>query len=77
MIAPSAIHPLAELFRREAERIEAHDAREDELYRQLDQILPDDLRRKLLRSIRRFDEERVVAEISLISWAAQVHPSAD
>ena len=73
---PAALR-LAQLFREEADRVEAHHEREDEVYRTLDRYLSAAVRRRLLAQIRRFDGPRIAAEIALIAWASQIHPSAD
>lgn len=73
----AAAHRLSELFRAEADRVEQHHEREDDVYRALDRYLSAATRKRLLASIRRFDGPRIAAEIGLISWASQIHPSAD
>ncbi len=73
---PAALR-LSELFRREADRVEQHHEREDDVYRSLARYLSPAVRRRLLGEIRRFDGPRIAAEIDLIAWASQVHPSAD
>ncbi len=73
---PAALR-IARLFREEADRVEQHHEREDEVYRTLDRYLSAAVRRRLLGQIRRFDGPRIAAEIALIAWASQIHPSAD
>lgn len=69
---------LARLFREEARRLEAEAEWEEEnLPAHLDRWLPRTTQGRLLREIRAFDTARVAAEIDLISWASQVHPSSD
>lgn len=69
---------LANLFRDEADRIDRHQAREVEgLDDRLDAWLSPDRRRQLLAEMRAFDSARVDAEVALVSWAAQIHPSSD
>lgn len=68
---------LAELFRAEADRVDQHHEHEDEVYRSIDRYLTPAVRKRLLGEIRRFDGPRIAAEIGLIAWASQIHPSAD
>lgn len=69
---------LANLLRDEADRIDRHQAREVEgLDDRLEEWLPADRRAELLREIRAFDASRVDAEVALVSWASQIHPSSD
>ena len=76
-LAPAARQNLASLLRAEAERFEEHHAREDDAYRRIDRWIPAGERTRILAEIRAFDASHVSAEIALISWAAQAHPSAD
>ena len=83
-IAASADRPgetardLARLVSAEAERIDHHQQWEAErLHGRLDEWLPRATQGRLLAQIRKFDAARVDAEIALISWASQLHPSAD
>jgi hypothetical protein len=69
---------LAALVREEAQRMELHSAWEQEnLHSQLDRWLPKAVQSRLLRELRTFDTQRIGAEIDLISWASQIHPSSD
>ncbi len=68
---------LAALFKAEADRLEQHHEREGEVYRRLDRWLSPGVRRRLLSELRRFDAAHINAEIALISWASQIHASAD
>ncbi|MFZ1023030.1 MAG: hypothetical protein WAN87_02720, partial [Thermoplasmata archaeon] len=68
---------MADLVRKEADRIEEDHGREDELYRTLDTLLNPAVRKDLLQRIRQVDTQRIGAEIALISWSSQIHASAD
>jgi len=69
---------LASLFADEADRIDRHQAWEDEkLHTHLNEWLSPTVRKRLLDEIRRFNAVRVDAEIALVSWASQLNPSAD
>jgi hypothetical protein len=68
---------MAELVRKEADRIEEDHGREDEVYRTLDTLLAPAARKDLLQRIRQVDAPRIGAEIALISWSSQIHASAD
>ena len=69
---------LSSLFRAEATHVEEHHAKEEQqLYRQLDRLLPSEVLASLLREIRQFDNRRINAEIELSAWAAELHPSSD
>ncbi len=79
-LAPGSetVHRLARLFTEEADRIDQHQAWETEnLHGHIDAWLPKPVQSRLLAQIRRFNAARVDAEIALISWASQLHPSAD
>ena len=70
--------PLARLFQREAERVERFQAWEAEtVHGKLDERLAKGSQDRLLAQIRQFDAARIGAEIGLIAWASQLHPSAD
>jgi hypothetical protein len=76
--APEGPGRLARLLAVEADRIDQHLAWEaDRLHAHLEAWLPRPARSRLLAQIRRFDAARVDAEIALVSWASQIHPSAD
>ncbi|MFZ0891927.1 MAG: hypothetical protein WAN77_05950, partial [Thermoplasmata archaeon] len=68
---------MADLVRKEADRIEEDHGREDEVYRTLDTVLTPAARKDLLQRIRQVDAPRIGAEIALISWGSQIHASAD
>jgi hemerythrin-like domain-containing protein len=69
---------MSTLFAEEADRIDRHQTWEDEkIHPHLDTWLSRPVRSKLLEEIRRFNAARVDAEIALVSWASQLHPSAD
>jgi|GEM_PF-3109935 len=69
---------LAALFRDEADRVDRHVAWEEEaLHAHLAEWLARPVQRTLLAAIRRWDSTRVDAEIALVSWASQAHPSSD
>ncbi len=71
-------HRLSRLFAEEAERIDRQQAWESEsLHAHIDAWLAKPVQSRLLAQIRRFNAARVDAEIALISWASQLHPSAD
>ncbi len=71
-------HRLARLFSDEADRIDHHQSWETEnLHSHIDAWLSKPVQARLLDQIRRFNAARVDAEIALISWASQLHPSAD
>lgn len=71
-------HRLAQLVHSEADRIDQFQGWEAErLHAHLDDWLPKPIQSRLLGQIRKFDAARVDAEIALISWASQLHPSAD
>ena len=75
---PSAVPQLVRLVRGEADRIERQQAWEEEhLHARLGAWLAPAEARRLLAWMRRFDAARIDAEIALISWASQLHPSAD
>ncbi|MCI4368268.1 MAG: hypothetical protein L3K09_01715 [Thermoplasmata archaeon] len=74
--APDGV-ALGRLIRQEADRLEEHHGKEDDVYRRLDRLLAPAERARLLGAIRTFDASHVSAEIALIAWAAQIHPSAD
>ena len=76
--APGGPVRLARLLSQEADRIDQHLTWEaDHLHAHLESWLPRPSRTRLLAQIRRFDAARVDAEIALVSWASQIHPSAD
>ncbi|MCI4364097.1 MAG: hypothetical protein L3K13_07370 [Thermoplasmata archaeon] len=69
---------LASLFRTEAERIERHHVSEEEnLYAHLREWLPGPLFARLGAKVLRRDAASADAESALVSWSAQLHPSAD
>lgn len=71
-------HRLSQLFHAEAERVDQFQAWEaDRLHARIDEGLPKAQQTRLLSQLRKFDSARVDAEIALISWASQIHPSAD
>ncbi|HYK93243.1 MAG TPA: hypothetical protein VEY07_04275 [Thermoplasmata archaeon] len=71
-------HRLSQLFQAEAERIDQFQLWEaDHLHAHLDAWIPRPTQARLLGQLRKFDSARVDAEIALISWASQIHPSAD
>lgn len=74
--APSTLK-MAELIRKEADRIEEDHGGEDEVYRKLDTLLHPSVRHDLVQHIRQIDVQRIGAEIALIAWASQIHASAD
>lgn len=79
-VAPGSegAHRLARLFAQEADRIDQEATWETEnLHARLDAWLTPTAQSRLLAEIRRFDAARVDAEIALVSWASQLHPSAD
>lgn len=76
--SPSGARDLARRFAAEAERIDLHQVWEAErIHAHIDRWLARPTQRRLLAEIRRFNAARVDAEIALISWASQLHPSAD
>lgn len=74
---PEASRALGALFRAEADRLDEHHGREDEMYRGLDRFLPAAARARLLAAFRKFEAGHIAAEIDLIAWSAQIHPSSD
>jgi hemerythrin-like domain-containing protein len=74
---PEARRGIAAAIRSEADRLEAHHDREEELYRTVDEFLTPHRAVALLAELRRFDAEHVNAEIALLGWASEIHPSAD
>jgi hypothetical protein len=76
-ITPVTAKKIAEKFRAEADRVEEDHEAEDEVYAQLDELIPLTERQKLFEQIRRFDVSRAGAETALIAWASQIHPAAD
>jgi hemerythrin-like domain-containing protein len=75
---PSAKQDLVRALRQEADRIENHLAREEEmLTSRLGRWIPEPEQAKLLTQIRAYDNQRVSAEIDLLAWAAEIGPSTD
>ncbi len=69
---------LSKLFAEEADRIEQFQVWEaDQLHPSVVAWLPKTASSRLLAQLRRFDAARIDAEIALIAWASQLHPSAD
>jgi hypothetical protein len=69
---------LGVLFREEADRIDRHVAWEEDAFTKLiDESMSRTDQARLLRDMRRFDAARVDAEIALVSWASNLHPSSD
>jgi len=69
---------LSKLFEAEADRVERFLNWEgDQLHARIVGWLPRSAQSRLLGRLRRFDAARIDAEIALISWASQLHPSAD
>jgi hypothetical protein len=73
---PEAVR-MADLVRKEADRIEDDHGREDDVYRTLDTLLNSATRKDLLTRIRQVDSQQIAAEIALIAWSSQIHASAD
>ncbi len=69
---------LSKLFYAEADRVETFLTWEaDGFHPRIMAWLPKLAQTRLLGELRRFDAARIGAEIALISWASQLHPSAD
>jgi hemerythrin-like domain-containing protein len=74
----SSARRLAELFRQEADRIDEHHQKEEQLlYLKLDRVLSETAQAAVLRSILEFNSQHANAETALTSWASQLTPSSD
>lgn len=69
---------LAKALRDEADRMEQHLTREEEMLNgRLNDALTPAQQTRLLNQIRRFDAPRIAAEIAVLVWASELGPSAD
>lgn len=69
---------LSRALREEADRLEMHLGREEELLQsRLSEWLPRSRQARLLQQIRKFDAPRIAAEIAILVWASELGPSAD
>lgn len=69
---------VAQAFRSEADRIEMHLSREEEMIgSHLAEWVPLAQQNRLLTKIRKFDAPRIAAEVGILVWASELGPSAD
>lgn len=69
---------LSKMFYAEADRVEQFlNWEADHLHARVVGWIPRSAQTRVLGRLRRFDAARIDAEIALISWASQLHPSAD
>ncbi|MDE1819751.1 MAG: hypothetical protein KGI98_02725 [Euryarchaeota archaeon] len=78
LVSPARASELAHLFRAEADRIERHLGREEELLHvHLSEWLSKDEQLRLLRKMRSQAVPSIPAEILVLEWASEIGPSAD